>query len=66
MTGVPEDDMEDHDYVPKQSLTHHLIKQCELIDQRRELKLNKNYAEILGSRLKQWNLLASDTVISYY
>ena len=54
MTSVPEeDDMEDHDYVPKQSLTPHLIKQSELNDLRRELKLSKNDSEILGSRLQQ-------------
>jgi len=67
MTSVPEeDDMEDHEYVPKQYLAPHLIKQSELNDLRRELKLSKKDADILGSRLQHRNLLASDTVITFY
>ncbi|XP_076031864.1 uncharacterized protein LOC143019766 [Oratosquilla oratoria] len=42
----------------------HLITQGELHDLVRDLQLPKNKAELLGSRLQQWNLLAADVNIS--
>lgn len=42
----------------------HLINQSELNDLVRDLNLSKVQAELLGSRLQQWNLLDHDTRIS--
>lgn len=44
----------------------HLIRQGELNDLVRDLSLSKAQAELLGSRLQQWNLLHSSTQISVY
>ncbi|KAJ8716001.1 hypothetical protein PYW08_013286 [Mythimna loreyi] len=44
----------------------HLIEQPELNDLVRDLNLSKQHAELLGSRLQQWNLLAKDTKISVF
>lgn len=44
----------------------HLISQGELNDLVRDLGLTKKKAELLGSRLQEWNLLQSDTNISHY
>src|SRR5215469_15139473 len=41
----------------------HKINQNELNDLVRDLRLSKNLSEVLGSRLQQWNLLASDVRI---
>ena len=41
-----------------------LINQSMLNDPVRDLTFTKNKAEILGSRLQQWNLLEKDTKIS--
>ena len=43
-----------------------LINQSMLNDLVRDLTLTKDKAEILGSRLKQWNLLEKDTKISKF
>ena len=45
------------------SLKSTLINQSMLNDLVRGLTLTKDEAEILGSRLKQWNLLENDTKI---
>jgi hypothetical protein len=42
----------------------HLITQGELNDLMRDLNLTKAQSEILGSRLQQWNLLASDAKVT--
>lgn len=44
----------------------HLIGQAELNDLVRDLGLTKKKAELLGSRLQQWNLLQSGTTISHF
>ena len=44
----------------------HLLSQEDLNDLVRDLSLSKEKAELLGSRLKQWNLLREDTKISFY
>lgn len=44
----------------------HRLSQAELSDLIRDLGLSKEKAEILGSRLQQWNLLESDVRISQY
>lgn len=43
-----------------------LITQSRLNDLVRDLQLSKSKAELLGSRLQQWNLLASETRVSIY
>ena len=44
----------------------HKLSQAELSDLIRDLGLSKEKAEILVSRLQQWNLLESDVRISQY
>ena len=44
----------------------HFISQNELNDLVRDLKLPKTKSELLGSRLRQWNLLADGVRISKY
>ena len=48
------------------SLEPHLISQSELNDLVRDLELPNSKAELLGSRLQQWNLLESDVRISLF
>ena len=52
----------DDDYVPESDVIH-LVNNAELSDLIRDLALTKGQAELLGSRLKQWNLLAPNTTI---
>lgn len=56
----------DPDFEQTTSTKPHLITQSELNDLVRDLNLPKNKAELLGSRLQQWNLLAEDVTISVY
>lgn len=56
----------DPDFIPSTSNEPHLITQFELNDLVRDLNLSKSQAELLGSRLQQWNLLAKDTRISIF
>jgi hypothetical protein len=57
----------DDEYQPSTSSTEpHLITQPELNDLVRDLNLSKNQAELLGSRLQGWNLLAKGTTISIF
>lgn len=57
----------DDDFFPEKSSGEpHLISQVELNDLVRELYLSKQQAELLASRLKEWNFLEKDTKISYY
>ena len=43
-----------------------LITQGELNNFVRDLELPKSKAELLGSRLQQWNILASNTKVSIF
>ncbi len=49
--------LNDPDFDQESSSEPHLITQSELHDLVRDLELTKNKAELLGSRLQQWNLL---------
>ena len=44
----------------------HLLTQGDLNDIIRDLNLSKKQAELLGSRLKGWNLLCQDTKVCFY
>lgn len=44
----------------------HLLNQSELNDLVRDLQLSKSKAQLLGSRLQQWNLLEKGTKISFF
>ncbi len=58
---------DDSDYEPEvDSKKPHLIGQGELNDLVRDLMLTKGQAELLASRLQNWNLLASDTTVTAY
>lgn len=68
-TGEADADKSDEDiYIPPVDTdkTPHLINQEELNDLVRDLSLSKQQAELLGSRLQQWNLLTDDTTISHF
>ncbi|KAH9637300.1 hypothetical protein HF086_006944 [Spodoptera exigua] len=52
--------------VPRTSSQPHRITQAELNDLVRDLDLPKNKAELLGSRLQQWNLLESGVNITSF
>lgn len=57
------------EYVPPTSTpekAQHLITQQDYSDLCRDLDLTGNKAELLGSRLKQWNLIAPDFKISAF
>lgn len=56
----------DPDFLPTSSCEPHLTTQGELNDLVRVLELPKNKAELLGSRLQQWNLLAGDVRVSMF
>lgn len=55
----------DPTYMPPSSEPH-LIKQNELNNLARDLGLSKQQAELLGSRLQEWNLLAKGTTITSF
>ncbi|ESN93095.1 hypothetical protein HELRODRAFT_165255 [Helobdella robusta] len=55
----------DSDFVSTDNAPHRL-SQAELSDLVRDLDLSQEKAELLGSRLKQWNLLQSDVKVSYF
>ena len=62
------DDTRDEDFEPVLSPPEkqpHLISQGELNDLMRNLDLTKTKAEILGSRLQQWNLLDGKVKTSF-
>jgi hypothetical protein len=44
----------------------HLLRQADLNDLVEDLRLSKSKAQHLGSRLKQWNLLDTNTRVSYF
>ena len=47
----------DADYLPSTDSSNRTITECELNDLIRDLELPKNKAELLASKLQQWNLL---------
>lgn len=57
---------DDPDYVPDNSREPHFINQEDLNDLVRDLNLNKQRSELLGSRLQQWNLLTKETRITRF
>ncbi|KAH9631001.1 hypothetical protein HF086_000727, partial [Spodoptera exigua] len=61
-----EESSEDPEFLPSTSSLGrpHLINQNELNDLIRDLDLSIRQAELLGSRLKEWNLLAPNTNVS--
>lgn len=63
-SNVSEDS--DTSYEPSTSKEPHLLTQCDLNDLVRDLNLSKKQAELLGSRLNDWNLLSHGTKISYF
>ena len=44
----------------------HLLTQGDLNDIVRDMNLSKKHVELLGSRLKGWNLLRQDTEVCFY
>ena len=56
----------DSDEFSPQENTPHLINQAELNDLIRDLQLSRSKAELLGSRLQQWNLLLPDTKVTFF
>lgn len=56
----------DSDFDEETPLEPHFINQGELNDLIRDLGLSENEAELLGSRLQQWNLLADKDRVSKF
>lgn len=57
----------DDDYEASQTSSRpHVLSQGELNDLVRDLQLSKQQAELLGSRLKGWNLLQRETKVCVY
>ena len=66
-TGPEPSTSTDPDFeLPHSSPECHLISQSELDDLVRDLELPKSKAELVGSRLQQWNLLESDVKVSFF
>ena len=53
-------------YIPDADSFPHLLSQEELNDLVRDLELPKEKAELLGSRLQEWNLLQPNTKITHF
>ena len=59
--------MEDMEFKPDCiSSEPHLLSQGDLNDLMRDLNLSRKQSELLGSRLKGWNLLQKETQVSVY
>jgi hypothetical protein len=66
-TEVHNDEKDDPTFeASTSSCEHHLLTQGDLNDLVRDLKLSKKRAELLGSRLKGWNLLQNDTKVCFF
>lgn len=57
---------QDTEYIPPNSNAIHKMTQCELNDLIRDLELPKRKAELLASRMQQYNYLEKDVKISIY
>jgi hypothetical protein len=56
----------DPKFQPVEHCQPHLIFQSELNDLMRDFNLFKSQAKLLGSRIKEWNLLSACTKISFF
>jgi hypothetical protein len=56
--------IEDQDFSAYSTIQTHLITQAELKDLVRDLDLPETKAQLLGSRLQQWNLLEKRVKVS--
>ena len=66
-TEVPNEEQDDATYETSTcSCEPHLVTQGELNDLVRDLKLSKQQAERLGSRLRGWNLLQKGTKVCFF
>lgn len=65
-SSTDSENSEDPEYVPKCASEPLLLNQTRLNDLIRELNLPIDKAELLTSRLKQWNLCESDVKVSFY
>ena len=66
-TEIPNEERDDPTFeTSTSSCEPHLLTQGELNDLVRDLKLSKTQAELLGSRLKGWNLLQRDTKVCFF
>lgn len=54
-----ENDLEE-EYLPPRATQRHFVTNADFCDLIRDLNLSKRQSEILGSRLKQWNLVEND------
>lgn len=61
-----DNEVEDPDFQTLDSSEPHLLEQEDLNDLVRDLKLSKQQAELLGSRLKGWNLLQKNTKVCVF
>ncbi|KAI6661434.1 hypothetical protein LOD99_13306 [Oopsacas minuta] len=64
-------DQDDEEFIPPpmppdKTRLPHIINQSELNDLVRDLNLTKDQSELLGSRLKVWNLLDEETKVSFF
>ena len=66
-TEVPKEEQDDATFdTSTSSCEPHLLTQGELNNLVRDLKLSKKQAELLGSRLRGWNLLQKGTKVCYF
>ncbi|XP_076032402.1 uncharacterized protein LOC143020131 [Oratosquilla oratoria] len=64
--GSSSHEMGDEDFAPRTTSKPHIPSQSELDDLIRDLGLTKSGAELLRSRMKEWNLLGEDCRTSVY
>ncbi|XP_076035733.1 uncharacterized protein LOC143021852 [Oratosquilla oratoria] len=64
--GSSSHEMGDKDFAPRTTSEPHFPSQSELDDLIRDLGLTKSGAELLTSRMKEWNLLGEDCRTSVY
>jgi len=66
-TEVPKEEQNDATFeTSTSSCEPHLLTQGELNDLVWDLELSKKQAELLGSRLRGWNLLQKDTKVCFF